>query len=239
MAHTTDTRTDAVHIEDVAGVRSRVSWGALLGGAVIAIAAAMVFTFLFAAIGVSLRDADVRGENIGIAAIIAAIATLAVSLFLGGWVTSQLTAGETRQEAVIYGVLTWAVVTAASMMMVGMGVRAGYFALMGGTMVAQNSQTVQQRSWEDMARDAGVSQASIDAARANLDPARARAAANDPATRERAENAAVASSWGALVALLVSIAAAVGGAVAGSGPQFRLFPAGTVTAQRSEIIVAR
>src|SRR6478735_9100883 len=85
MAHTTDTRTDAVHIEDVAGVRSRVSWGALLGGAVIAIAAAMVFTFLFAAIGVSLRDADVRGENIGIAAIIAAIATLAVSLFLGGW----------------------------------------------------------------------------------------------------------------------------------------------------------
>ena len=228
MAHTTDTRTDAVHIEDVAGVRSRVSWGALAGGAVIAIATAMVFTFLFAAIGVSLRDADVRGENIGIAAIIAAIATLAVSLFLGGWVTSQLTAGETRQEAVIYGVLTWAVVTAASMMMVGMGVRAGYFALMGGTMVAQNSQTVQQRSWEDMARDAGVSQASIDAARANLDPARA-----------RAENAAVASSWGALVALLVSIAAAVGGAVAGSGPQFRLFPAGTVTAQRSEIIVAR
>ena len=237
MAHT-DTRTDAVHIEDVAGVRSRISWGALLGGAVIAAAAALVFTALFAAIGVSLRETDLRAETVGIAGIIAAIASLVVALFLGGWVTSQLTAGETRQEAVIYGVLTWAVVTAASMMMVGMGVRAGYFALMGGTLVAQNSPTVQQRSWEDMARDAGVSQASIDAARANLDPARARAAANDPATRERAENAAVASSWGALVALLVSIAAAVGGAVAGSGPQFRLFPAGA-TAHRAEIIVAR
>jgi hypothetical protein len=238
VTHTTDTRTDAVHIEDVAGVRSRVSWGALLGGAVIAIAAAVVFTALFAAIGVSLRETDLRGETIGIAGIVAAIATLAGSLFLGGWVTSQLTAGETRQEAVIYGVLTWAIVTAASMMMVGMGVRAGYFALMGGTLVAQNSQTVQQRSWEDMARDAGVSQASIDAAKANLDPARARAAANDPANRARAENVAVAASWGALVALLVSIAAAVGGAVAGSGPQFRLFPAGVAT-QRPEIIVAR
>jgi hypothetical protein len=125
-------------------------------------------------------------------------------------------------------------VTAFSMMMVGMGVRAGYFALMGGTLAAQNSPTVQQRSWEDLARDAGVSQASIDAARANLDPARARAAANDPANRDRV----VAASWGTLVALLASIAAAVAGSVAGSGPQFRLFPT-AATAHRAEIIVAR
>ncbi|MBN9522010.1 hypothetical protein J0H58_26425 [bacterium] len=238
MPHTPDHRMDAVHLEDVAGVRSRVSWGALLGGAVFALAAALVFTFLFAAIGVSLRETDLRGETIGIAGIVAAIATLAASLFLGGWVTSQLTAGETRQEAVIYGVLTWATVTAVSLMMVGMGVRAGYFALVGGTLVAQNNQTIQQRSWEDMARDAGVSQASIDAAKANLDPARARAAAADPATRERAGQAAVAASWGALVALLVSIGAAVGGAVAGSGPQFRLFHTAT-DVRRPEIIVAQ
>jgi hypothetical protein len=238
MTHT-DNRTEAVHIEDVAGVRSRVSWGAVFGGAFVAIAAALVFTLLFAAIGVSLRETDIQNNTIGVAGIVAAIATLVVALFLGGWVTSQLTAGETRQEAVIYGVLTWALMTAFSMMMVGTGVRAGYFALMGGTLVAQNSQTVQQRSWEDMARDAGVSQASIDSAKASLDPARARAAANDPAVRERANNAMVATSWGALVALLVSIGAAVGGAVAGSGPAFRLFPAAPVAAHRSEIIVAR
>lgn len=237
MAQTTDHRTDAVQLSDVTGVRSRVCWGALLGGAVIALATALVFTFLFAAIGVSLRDTDLRGETVGIAGIVAAVVTMAFSLFLGGWVTSQLTAGETRQEAVIYGVLTWAVVTAASMMMVGVGVRAGYFALLGGTMVAQNTQTVQQRSWEDMARSAGVSQANIEAARANLDPARAQAAANNPETRERAGQAAVAGTWGALVALLVSIAAAVVGSVAGSGPQFRLFP--TTTTHRPEIIVAR
>ena len=237
MTSTPDHRADAVHLSDVAGVRSRISWGALLGGAVVALSAALVFTFLFAAIGVSLREADLRAETVGIAGIVAAVVTLAGSLFLGGWVTSQLTAGETRQEAVIYGVLTWAVVTAASMMMVGMGVRAGYFALLGGTMVAQNGATVQQRSWDELARDAGVSQASIDAARANVDPGRARAAATDPANREKAGQVAVAASWGALAALLVSIAAAVGGAVAGSGPQFRLFP--TTPAHRPEIIVAR
>ncbi|QDU23343.1 hypothetical protein [Urbifossiella limnaea] len=237
MSHTPEHRSEAVHLSDVAGVRSRVSWGALLGGAVVALSAALVFTFLFAAIGVSLRETDLRAETVGIAGIVAAVATLAASLFLGGWVTSQLTAGETRQEAVIYGVLTWALVTAASMMMVGMGVRAGYFALFGGTMVAQTNPNVQPRSWDDLARDAGVSQASIDAARANMDPARARAAANDTATREKAGQVATAASWGALAALLVSIAAAVGGSVAGSGPQFRLFP--TATAHRAEIIVAR
>lgn len=236
MSHTPDHRTDAVQLSDVAGVRSRVCWGALLGGAVIALAVALVFTFLFAAIGVSLRETDLRGETIGVGAIVAAIATLAGALFLGGWVTSQLTAGETRQEAVIYGVLTWALVTAGSMMMVGMGVRAGYFALMGGTMVAQNAQTVQQRSWEDLAREAGMSQANIEAARANLDPARARAL-NTPENRERAGQAAVAASWGALLALLISIGAAVGGSVVGSGPQFRLFP--TIPARRTEIIVAQ
>ena len=90
--------------------------------------------------------------------------------------SSQLTAGETRQEAMIYGVLTWATVMAFSLMMVSSGVRTGYFALVGGTLVAQNSEAAQGQTWEDMARSAGVSQASIDAARANLDPNRARAA---------------------------------------------------------------
>ncbi|HEX4611887.1 MAG TPA: hypothetical protein VH092_27070 [Urbifossiella sp.] len=239
MTHTTATRPDPVHIEDVAGVRSRISWGAVLGGAVFALASALMFTFLFSAIGISLRETDLRSDAIGIAGIVAAIASLVAALFLGGWVTSQLTAGETQAEAVIYGVLTWATVVAFSLAMVGMGVRAGYFALMGGALVAQNNQVVQQRTWEDMARDAGVSQTNIDAARANLDPARARAVAADPATRQRAETMAVAGSWGALVALLLSIGAAVAGSVAGSGPTFRLFPVAGTAVQRAEIIVAR
>ncbi len=36
---------------------------------------------------------------------------------------------------------------------------------------------------------------------------------------------------------MVSIAAAIGGSVVGSGPEFRLFP--TVPARRAEIIVAQ
>jgi len=233
----TNENAHPVQLEDIAGVRSRVSWGALLGGAAIAIAASMTFTLLFAAIGLSLRDSDIRANAVGIGAIVAAVVTIVISLFLGGWATSQLTAGETRREAVLYGILTWAVVTAVSLGMIGMGVRAGYFALIGGTMVAQNSPAVQQRSWEDTAREAGMSQANIDAARQGVNSGRARAEVNDPVNRERAENAAVATSWGALVALLLSVGAAIGGAVAGSGPNFRLFP--VATGHRPEIIVAR
>lgn len=231
----TDT-SQPVHVEDIAGVRSRVSWGALLAGSVIAIACSTVLTFFFAAVGLSLSDADVRSDAIGIGAIVAAIVTIIISLFVGGWVTSQLTAGETRNEAIIYGILTWAVVTAFSLGMVGMGVRAGYFALVGGSLVAQNAPAAQQRSWEDMARSAGVPQDKIDAARQGMNPDRVRAEANDPANRERAQNAAVAASWAALVGTLCAIGAAIGGAVAGAGPSFRLFP---LHGRRQEIILAR
>ena len=167
---------------------------------------------------------------------IAAVVTICTSLFVGGWVTSQLTAGETRQEAILYGILTWATVVAFSLAMVGMGVRAGYFALVGGTLVAQNSPAVQQRSWEDMARSAGVAQDKIDAAKQGINPDRVRAEATDPANQERAERRP-GHVVGALVGIMLSIVAAIGGAVCGCGPAFRLFP--VATASRQEIIVAR
>ena len=224
-----------VHYEDMVGVRSRISWGAVIGGTVIALACSLVLTFFFAAVGLSVSAADVRSDAISTGAVVAAIITVLVSLFLGGWATAQLTAGETRREAVIYGVITWAAVTALSLGMVGMGVKAGYYAMVGGTMIAENSPAAQQ-PWDQSLRDAGVSQATIDTVRREYNPDRARAAANDPATRERAERAAVTASWIGFAGTLLSIGAAVGGALVGCGPTFRLFPVAT---RRQEIIIAR
>lgn len=229
--------TQPVQYEDITGVRSRVSWAAILAGTAIALATSLMLTFFFTAVGLSLRDADIRGDAMGVGAIVAAVFTLLASLFVGGWVATQMTAGETHREAVIYGILTWATVTAVSLVMVGMGVRAGYFAVVSGTMVAQNTPAVQQQSWEQLARSAGVPQERIDAARQAINPEQVRAEATDPANRERAENAAVTAAWVGFVGALLSIGAAVGGALAGSGPNFRLFPA--VATRRQEIIVAR
>jgi hypothetical protein len=228
-------------IEDIAGVRSRISWQAVLAGAVTALTANLVFTMFCAAIGVSLTEAGVRANAVGTGALIAVLLSVIASLFIGGWVAAQLTAGETEREAILYGIMTWAAVVIMSVLLVGTGVRAGYFALVGGAMVVQTSPGVQSApNWEQAARNAGVSQERIDAAKASIDPNKAREIANDPVAQRRAEEAAVAASWAALVGVLLSMASAIGGALVGRGPSFRLFPVGrvaTVTTARRELII--
>ena len=223
MTATTDS---AVRIEDVQGVRSRVSWSAIIGGAVIAIATYLVLTFFFAALG-HVADRGRGAENaVGIGAIVAAVLTIVVSLFFGGWVTTQLTVGETRCEAMIYGLLTWAVVTASRS-----ACRHGH-----AGRVLRRGQRHDGRP--EPAHDggelgappgpAGASEQSIANMKASMDPSRVQAAANDPANRERRGKerwsrrgrpspAPCCRSWRASAA-----------ALAGRGATFRLLPVATV-----------
>jgi hypothetical protein len=222
-----------VRYEDVSQLRSRISWGAILGGAAVAIACYLVLTLFFAGVGLSLTDAGVRDDAIGIGAIVAAVVTIVVAMFVGGWITTQLTAGETKREAMIHGVLCWAAVTAASLALVGMGMRAGYFALVGGSMIATqpNAPTL-----DEAARAAGIPPERVQQWRADLKANNITERTNDPATRERARETAMWATWGALLGTLLSIGAAIGGALAGCGPTFRLFP--VAAAARREIIVS-
>jgi hypothetical protein len=221
---------------DLVGVKSRVSWSAILAGTFVAISCYIVLTLLFAAIGISLTATDVRGETVGYGVLIAAILTIVVSLFLGGWVASQMTVGENHEEAAIYGILTWATVTAASLFMVGMGVRAGYFAAVGGSVIVQNNERVPP--WEETARAAGVPEQRINDAKTTIDPAQARAAAENPENQEKARKAAIAAAWIALVGTMLSMAAAVGGALVGKGTSFRIFPVAVVRREeRTRLIV--
>lgn len=226
-----------VRLEDVAGVRSRISWQAIIAGAIAAIATNLVLTLFFAALGITLTEAGVRDNAVGIGALVATLFSFFISLFVGGWISTQLTAGETEREAVLYGILTWAAVLALSVMVLGMGVRAGYFAVMGGAVVAQQSPEVRNAaSWEDAARNAGVSQQQIDAAKASIDPNRARAVANDPATQEKAHQALVAASWITLVGVLLGLGCCIGGAMVGRGPALRLIQP-QVQIERRELII--
>jgi len=233
-------RSDRTHDEptdlapDLFGVTSRVSWSAIVAGAVIALACYTALTFLFAAIGITMADLGARGRGIGYGALAAAIFTIVVSLFIGGWVASQMTVGENRQEAVIYGLLTWGVVTAVSLWMVAAGVRAGYFAAVGGSVITQNNDRIP--AWEDAALQAGVPQQQINEWKAKADPARVRAEANDPANQERARENAMYTAWVALVGLLLSMASSIGGALVGRGVAFHLYPV-RARDDRSQIVV--
>ena len=237
MADTTVRREPHDFAPDLLGVKSRVSWSAIFAGTVVALACYLVLTLLFGAIGVSLSETNMRGENIAWGILIAMIAGLVLSLFLGGWVASQMTAGENRQEAVIYGLLTWAAFTGITLCLVSMGVRAGYFATLGGSVVVQNNERVPPA--EDVMRQAGMSDKAIADAKASIDPARVREAANNPENQEKARKAAITASWTALVATMLAMCAAIGGSLVGCGPGFRLFPVATVRrdAPGSRIIV--
>jgi hypothetical protein len=237
MADTMAQETNGqVGVEDLAGVRSRISWGAILGGSVLAIALYFLLTLLGGAIGFSISD-KFGGKTIGIAAAVYAIAVTAFCLFAGGFIASQLTAGENRREAAVYGLLVWAAVFAMLLWLMASGVRAGFNSMVGivtagGNVADAAAKNVSQADAEEAARRFGFSQQQIDEvkAKAKNAPADAKAAAEDPANKQKAEEAAreageVATrvTWWSFLGTLVSMVAAAAGGYVGSGPSFRLF----------------
>lgn len=222
------TDDSAIRAEDVMPVRSRISWGAILAGAALALAMYSLLTLLGGAIGWSVSG-DIRSENLMTAAAIWAILTTVVSLFVGGYVASQLTVGENKIEAVMYGIITWAVVFALLLWLMASGVRAGFNAMLGlayaGESVANSTTT---RDWEAAARRAGVSQAKIDDLRQSVAnaPEKVGGAVQDPQNRQAAADSVTHAAWWAFAGTLLSMLAAAGGALVGSGPSFRLIPVG-------------
>jgi Kef-type K+ transport system membrane component KefB len=224
-----------VGIEDVAGVQSRVSWGAVFGGSTIALSVYLLLGLFFAGVGLSLNRAGVEAGNAAIVSIVAGVLSIVVALWCGGCVTSILTAGETRREAIIHGVLTWAVVTGFTLAMVGMGLRTGYNALLGAALVGQNG----ERSWQQAARDNGIPPERINQLERDLNLQNAQAQANNPENREQVSKGAMIATWSVFAGTLLSIGAAVLGGLSGMGPTFRLFPGVVATAERREVTVTR
>lgn len=226
MAESTTT-TEAVGPEDVWAVRSRVSWGAILAGAVVAIGSYLLLTLLGSAIGLTV-EGSVEDDTLWWTAVIWAVVVSALAMFIGGWVTSLCTAGETRREAVMYGVITWGVVLALILWLVASGVGAGVNAMMG--MSSVGNATSNNTDWIAAARRAGVGDETIQQWRQSLQnaPAQSNEAAQDPAKREEVRDTAQKATWGALAGMVISLAASIGGALIGSGPNFGIFRVATL-----------
>jgi hypothetical protein len=227
-----------VHAEDVLPVRSRINWGAIFAGAAMAFATYLVLTLLGSAIGLSIRD-RVQPDNLSIGAAVWAVITMIVALFVGGCVTTQCTVGENRMEAVIHGIIMWGVFFAAMVWLVAVGVRSGFNALVGMSTISQvaGTQNLTLQDWESAARRANVPQAQIDQWRAQINtaPEAAARAANDPRNQEAAANVATAAAWWSLGGVLLSMLAAVLGALAGAGPVVYLMR----FAQANRVVVSR
>jgi hypothetical protein len=227
-----------VHYEDVAGVKSRVSWGAVMAGSVVTLASYLLFSLLLAGLGLAIAESGADGRAIGLGTILVGVFCMGLALFAGGWVTTQLTAGETKCESVVYGILTWATVTAISLFMVGWGVSAGYHGLLGAAYVTQSLHPeVTQDNWELTARRSGVSDEKIAEIKSDYSPKAVKEAIENPENRERAKKNAMMSIWTALVGTILAIGCAVGGALVGSGPEFRLIP--TTRHRQQEVVMNR
>jgi hypothetical protein len=140
-----------------------------------------------------------------------AVASLLIALFLGGYVVSQCTVGESAGEAAIYGVVMWGVVVALLLWLPVTGVRLGFNAVM--TMAATPAGQQSAADWREQAQSAGFKAETIEANREAFEKLgqNIRAAADDP----RATQAA----WWTFAGVLFSMLAAMAGAIAGSGPQ--------------------
>ena len=191
------------------GVRSRVSWGAIMAGAVVSIAVYLVMTLLGAAIGLSVRDGT---QSVGAGPAIWAVVTTAVSLFTGGWVAARSVVGETTGEAVIHAVIMWGVVMAMIMWLVAAGARAGFSAMIGFSQFSDS--TGRSASVEDMRQ------------RLNSAVATTESGSQDPATRQAFLERAKEATWWTLLGTVASMAAAVAGGFFGGGTTVRLLPGG-------------
>lgn len=221
-ATTTRTTSTAVRPQDVMSVGSRVSWEAILAGAVIAVAAYFTLTLFAVAIGLTTRDwIGTKTFNISAAAIAALI--LLVSLFLGGFVASRATAGENPGEGASYGVLVWGT-TFMLLLVGGLGFGVGHLS-----------------SLRQLGPAADVT---VDTARAQRELSLTNQQAEQYAAMQREARGITTAEtakavWWVFVGVLVSMLAAIAGGFVGAGPALSFRRARTPVVAETRAAVPR
>ena len=119
-----------VPVQEVVPVRSRVSFGAVISGALVALAVYLLLSVLGIALGLSV-SAHATNAQLGMAAAAWAVGSLLIALFCGGFIVSQCTVGETAGEAAVYGIVMWGLFFALLVWMTTAGVRLGFNTMMG------------------------------------------------------------------------------------------------------------
>lgn len=196
-------RTQEVRTEDVLPVLSRVSWGAILAGAFVALAIYALLSALGLALGITFSD-RMQGETLAQGAGIWAVASLLIALFAGGCVTTKCTAGENKAEAMMYGVILWGVMFVMTLAVTGSVMSGGVNMAIGAANATGNFD--QRIDWNRVGQQSKLSQDQIEQVRNALPSA------------AQAQAIGTEAAWWAVGGIVVSMLAAVAGALVGSGP---------------------
>lgn len=199
MAERTNGRDRRIETSDILSVGSRISWGAVMAGAAVALAVIIMLGVLGTATGVTLRN-RMSDQGYFIGAMICSIVTLLGALFLGGFVVSRITAGEDKTEAMTYGVVLWAVLFVGLALLTALGDNVGYNAMA----LNNEAQAALPRDLFEGMRSP-LSQEQVEELRAKY---RNAAPEINP----------TAAAWWTFAGIVLSMAASILGSVAGAGP---------------------
>ena len=188
---------------DVVSVGSRVSWSALLSGAVVAMTVYLTLGVLGVAVGVTVRS-TVSSSELAVGGAIWSTMAVLVSLFAGGVVVSRCTAGEDKGEAVTYGMLLWGVNLLALILATGAGLQIGVGPLLREASVIGDSRSVAGVE-SDAPSSAGLTEAQYEELRDEVE---------DIVGDISPEKAA----WWTFGWIVLSMLSAVAGSVVGAGP---------------------
>jgi hypothetical protein len=115
----------------------------------VALSIYVILSMLGVALGVeaAVRSAD---QHLGSGAAIYSILTLLLAMFFGGWATSRLAVGESKLEAVLYGLILWGVMFAGLVWLLGAGIKTGFGGMIGA---ASGAYTVSRDAFDDRSSD--------------------------------------------------------------------------------------
>lgn len=211
---------------DPVGFWSRLSWKAVITGAVTAAALHAMLVLVGLGVGLISADSLYRAEGVSIAMGVWWLLSGAAAIFAGAWIAGRFTATHDRLDGALAGVVTWSLLTVVSAWMAA----AATGSLVGGafTLTTRAAETLVSTQNIDLDRAAqnftsdrgpdGARAGDSGAARADaaprLDTAEARQAAE-----EASDAVGQAALWTAFMLLLGLVAGAAGGAVGNNNGQ--------------------
>jgi len=192
-----------INTYDAPRLRDRVRWGPILAGLVSALATLLILSLLGVAVGLTAATGDPTGgaaaatsksSNYGAGAAIWAAVSALISFFIGGFVAARTAGIRGKDNGWINGALVWAVALPLLLWLASSGA-SGFLNAIGFNLNGFTS---------NVATTVG---------NPGTNPVN-----TDPASVQRAAEAARNGAWGALLALLLGLAAAgLGGLLGGRG----------------------